>query len=183
MQTQKLETERLILRKLKLEDENEIFNNWTSDDEVSKYVRWSIHKSIEDTREYLKNVMETYKKEKNAEWGIVLKETNELIGALGCFFNDEENRYEIGYNISRKHWRNGYTTEALKKVMEYLINEEHIKSFICSHAKDNPASGAVMRKAGFKYVKDDTYEKFDKSQKFDCKVYYLEAINLTKRSK
>lgn len=183
MQTQKLETERLILRKLKLEDENEVFNNWTSDDEVSKYVRWSTHKSIEDTREYLKNTMETYKKEQNAEWGIVLKETNELIGAMGCFFNDKEKRYEIGYNISRKQWRNGYTTEALKRVMDYLINVEHITSFICSHAKDNPASGAVMKKAGFKYVKDATYEKFDKSQKFDCRVYYFDTIKLVKPTK
>lgn len=176
MKTQELETERLTLRKLKMEDAKEIFDNWTSDDEVSKYVRWSTHKNIEDTREYLRNVMDTYKNEKNAEWGIVLKETNELIGTIGCFLNDKENRYEIGYNIGKKYWRNGYTTEALKEVMNYLINKENIKSFLCAHAKENPASGAVMQKVGFKYKKDSVYEKFDKSKKFDSKVYYLDVI-------
>ena len=38
----------------------------------------------------------------------------------------------------------GYTTEALKEVMKYLINDVGIKKFRCSHAKLNPASGAVM---------------------------------------
>ena len=87
---------------------------------------------------------------------------------------DFEYLYEIGYNIAKKHWNNGYTTEAVKEVLKYLATEEKIHKFRCAHAVLNPASGAVMRKAGFKYVKDEEFEKFDKSQKFDCKVYYLD---------
>ena len=49
-----------------------------------------------------------------------------------------------------------------------------LRRFRCSHAKLNPASGAVMQKVGFKYVKDEFVEKFDKSEKFDTKVYYLD---------
>ena len=58
--------------------------------------------------------------------------------------------------------------------IQYLATEEKIHKFRCAHAVLNPASGAVMRKAGFKYVKDEDFEKFDKSQKFECKVYYLD---------
>ena len=58
--------------------------------------------------------------------------------------------------------------------MKYLIDDVGIKKFICSHAKLNPASGAVMRKVGFKYVKDASYEKYDKTAKFESKVYYLD---------
>ena len=64
--------------------------------------------------------------------------------------------------------------------MKYLVDDLGYASFRCSHAKENPASGAVMRKAGFKYIKDETYEKFDKSQIFDAKVYYLDIITLKK---
>jgi len=49
-----LETERLILRKFEIKDAEEVFENWTSDDDVSKYVRWATHKNVEETKEYLK---------------------------------------------------------------------------------------------------------------------------------
>ena len=168
-----LETERLRLRKFTMEDAEEVFRNWGSDDEVSKYVRWATHKNIDDTKVYLESVMDKYKNN-GFEWGITLKETGELIGAMVAFINEEDNRYELGYNTAKKYWRKGYTTEALRAVMNYLINDLGIKKFRCSHAKENPASGAVMQKVGFKYVKDGWVEKFDKSKKFDTKIYYLD---------
>ena len=171
-----LETERLILRKMKLEDAPIMFKNWTSDDEVSKYMRWSTHKSIVETESWIKDEIKNYEKEDYYCWLIELKEIGEPIGSLGAYLRPEEdNRYEIGYNIAKKYWRNGYTTEALKKIMNYLENTVGIKRFICSHAKQNPASGAVMQKVGFEYVKDCFYESFDKTKKYDSKVYYLDA--------
>ena len=56
----KLETERLILRKFKIEDSEEVFKNWTSDAEVAKFVRWSTHKSVDDTREWLTQEEKNY---------------------------------------------------------------------------------------------------------------------------
>lgn len=182
MESINLESERLILRKLKMEDAEKAFQNWTSDPDVSRYVRWSTHKTIDDTIEYLKKVQDNYKNTKNYEWGIVLKDTDELIGAISAF-ESEDDRYEIGYNISKKYWRNGYTSEALKRVMNYLVDEVGIKKFMCSHAKLNPASGAVMKKVGFKYVRDTIIEKFDKTEQFDSKVYYLDIIKLVKPTK
>lgn len=168
-----LETKRLKLRALTLDDAEEVFKNWTSDDEVSKYVRWSTHKSVEETKEYILLEEKRRKEEGCFNWGIVIKETNELIGAIAAFPSEDE-RYEIGYNIARKHWNNGYTTEAAKEVIRYLNEGKNIHRFRCAHAILNPASGAVMRKVGFKYVKDETYDKFDKSQTFKAKVYYLD---------
>ena len=171
----RLETERLILRELRIEDAKEIFKNWTNDDEVSKYVTWDTHKSVEDTKNWLSEVEKVYGSNINYEWGIELKATGELIGSIGVYLKaEEDNRYEIGYGISRKYWRNGYTTEALKCVMDYLINQKDLKRFICRHAKDNPASGAVMQKVGFKYVKDGYFENADKTKHFETKDYYLD---------
>lgn len=168
-----LETERLILRELEESDAQDMYTNWASDDEVSKYVRWSTHKNVEETKEYIKCERERCRTEGCYNWGIVIKEKNELIGAIGAF-PSENGRYEIGYNLSRKHWRNGYATEALKKVMKYLINNEEIYNFKCAHAILNPASGSVMKKVGFTYSHEDTYEKFDGSELFEAKVYYLD---------
>lgn len=170
--TVRLETDRLVLRRFTMEDAEEVFKNWGSDDEVTKFVRWSTHKSIDDTKAYLETVMEKYRNNQ-FEWALSLKETGELIGAMVAFVS-EDGRYEMGYNIAKKHWRKGYTTEALKEVMKYLINDVGIKKFRCSHAKLNPASGAVIQKVGFKYVKDEFIEKYDKTEIFDTKVYYLD---------
>ena len=80
-----LETERLILRPLTVNDAEEAFKNWTSDDEVSKYVRWSTHKNVEETKEYILLEEKRRKTEDCFNWGIVIKDSNELIGAIGAF--------------------------------------------------------------------------------------------------
>ena len=58
--------------------------------------------------------------------------------------------------------------------MEYLIDSVGIRSFSCRHAKDNPASGSVMRKAGFVYQEDGSYTSFDGTRTFACAVYSLD---------
>lgn len=175
MLSPKLETERLILRRMKLEDAPIMFKNWTNDDDVSKYMRWSTHKDISDTEAWIKEEEKNYKRKDYYSWIIELKESKEPIGSVGAFLRVEENnRYEIGYGIGKKYWRKGYTTEAVKAIMDYLENTVEIKKFKCEHATLNPASGAVMQKVGFKYVKDATYENYDKTKKYDSKVYYLD---------
>ena len=104
-----------------------------------------------------------------------MKKTGKLIGSIGAFYREDENgRYEVGYGISKKYWNNGYTTEALRAVMDFLINEVGISKFMCMHAVENPASGAVMRKVGFEFAEDTYYESFDKKKKFASKKYYLD---------
>lgn len=182
--TIELETKRLILRKLKLEDADQAFKNWCSDDEVSKYMTWSTAKTIQDTSNWLAFVQKVYTENINYEWGIVLKETNELIGSIGMYLKEEfDNRYEIGYAISKKYWGNGYTTEASRCVMDYLINQEGIKGFLGRHAKLNGASGSVMQKVGFRYIKDGWYEKLDKSNKCETKEYYLDIYDNIEKPK
>lgn len=177
-----LKTERLILRKLNLSDAEDIFNNWGSDNDVSKYMIWNTHQSIDDTRKWLSEVEKTYRENLGYEWGIVLKETNELIGSIGVYLKEEfDNRYEIGYCLTKKYWKNGYATESAKCVMDYLINKEGIKRFIGRHAKLNGASGAVMQKCGFRYIKDGWYKKLDNSNIFETKIYYYDVYKNIKK--
>ena len=72
--TIRLETQRLVLRKLKTADAKEVFRNWTSDDEVSKYMRWSTHKNVEETISWLQEEEKNYKNKDYYTWGIELKE-------------------------------------------------------------------------------------------------------------
>lgn len=53
--TNKLETERLVLRKFTIDDARAMYNNWSSDEEVFKYLRGESHKSLEEAKEALKS--------------------------------------------------------------------------------------------------------------------------------
>src|SRR5437868_8103501 len=77
-----LETERLILSKMTLDDAQDMFE-YAQDPEVARYTTWSAHRSIEDTKEFLLLTLEQYKSGKIAAWGMVHKAENKLIGTCG----------------------------------------------------------------------------------------------------
>ena len=151
-----LETDRLILRPFEENDAIAIFNNWASDPEVTKYLTWNHHSDIKQTNEILSIWLKQYEKPERINFGIVLKETNELIGGIDVV-GYIEGVPVIGYCISRKHWNNGYTTEAFKKVIEFLFSLDH-KIIRVDAMVDNIASNKVILKCGGKYV--NTYEEF-----------------------
>lgn len=173
MRTPILETDRLILRPLSVDDAETIYKNWTSDPDVAKFMRWERHKDVSETREWLSTEEACVESDGVYNWGFVLKETGELIGSGGLVFIEAKGMYELGYNVMKKYWGIGIATEASEKIMEYGINELKQKQFYCCHAKDNPASGKVMMKVGFVYQNDGEYYSWDKSRRFDCKEYIL----------
>ncbi len=167
--TQKLETERLILRKLNINDTEKIYKNWTSDPLVSKYVTWDVHKSISDTLEYVKYKCERYENDYCFDWIVVLKETNEPIGEIDTVkISIQNNTIELGYCYGSKFWNKGYATEALTKVIEYLKTTAQVEKVIACHVSSNPASGKVMQKAGMQY--DATLPKYIKNKNTNERV-------------
>ena len=152
-----LETNRLVLRPFEENDAIVIFNNWASDPEVTKYLTWNHHSDIKQTNEILSIWLKQYEKPERINFGIVLKETNELIGGIDVV-GYIEGVPVIGYCISRKHWNNGYTTEAFKKVIEFLFSLNH-KTIRVDAMVDNIASNKVILKCGGKFI--ETYEEFN----------------------
>ena len=173
MKTPIIETERMILRPLTLDDANDIYERWTSDDRVSKYVRWCTHTSVNDTIGWLEFETGNILSDKMYQWGFTIKETGYLFGSGGINFNEEEGVFELGYNIMHKYWNQGYTTEAAKAILDFAVNELNQKEFVSWHAVDNPASGAVMRKCGFVYEKNEIHTKFDGVTSFDTRKHRL----------
>ena len=150
----KLSTERLVLRKLVIGDANSIFNNWANDSEVTKYLTWNAHKSIEETKQILDIWLNEYKEPKTIRYGIVLKENNELIGAIDVV-DYIDNNPEIGYCLSRKYWNKGYMTEACKAVVEYLFAIGY-KTILIEADERNIGSNRVIEKVGFKFANKET---------------------------
>lgn len=158
MRTPILETKRLILRPFAMEDVEAVFYGWESDPEVARYMFWTSHNDIEKTREWLTFEIGQIEKDDWYRFALVLKDTGELIGTGLIYYEDEVEAWEIGYNLGRKYWSQGYTTEAMKEILSFANRELGIHEFVGRFAKENPASGNVMKKLGFLYEKDIPYE-------------------------
>lgn len=173
MKTTILESKRIILRPLSINDAEHIFKSWTSDPEVAKFMKWDQHQSIQDTIGWLKQEEQNIESELHYTWGFILKETGELFGSGSICFNKEVDCYELGYNIMKKFWGKGLTTEAGRLMLDFGINTLAVKKFFCRHAIDNIGSKKVMLKLGFKYFADSSYTSFSGQKHFLSKDYYL----------
>ena len=175
-----LETERLILRPLTLDDAKTAYYGWTGDPEVAKYVSWLPHRSIDDTIEWLfdtawkTNPQGDIVPSDNYIWGFVLKRTGELFGSGGLIWEEAWQLFQVGYNIMKTHWNNGYTTEAMRAILEFASASLGIKKVAGGHAKDNLASAKVLEKLGFVYDRDDVVPHIDGNRFFDSREYLLE---------
>lgn len=173
MKTSTLESERLILRPLTINDAEVAFVNWTSDYDVSRFMCWERHKNISETLEWLSSEEALIESDAVYNWGFVLKETGELIGSGGLVLIESIGMYELGYNIMKKYWGQGLATEAAQKIIDFGKDELKQTKFYCCHAKDNPASGRVMTKIGFQYQHDSVYYSWNKERMFESKEYLL----------
>ena len=80
--TQILETPRLTLRPFRVEDAEDMFNNWASDPEVTRFLTWPAHKSVDITRMLLEDWTTRYEDKSYFQWAIVLKESESVIGSI-----------------------------------------------------------------------------------------------------
>ena len=163
MNTPVLETKRLLLRPFSTEDARSVFECWESDPEVAKYMFWTSHNDIEKTKEWLSFEIGQIAKDDWYRFAIELKNTGELIGTALIYYEPEVECWEIGYNLGRKYWGFGYATEAAAEIISFAKETLKISEIVGRYAKENPASGNVMRKLGFCYEKDIPYECNDKS--------------------
>jgi ribosomal-protein-alanine N-acetyltransferase len=174
-----IETNRLILRPLTLVDAETAYYGWTGDPEANRYVSWLPHRSLEDAVQWLKEidwdqVSTSDKPRNNYIWGFVLKETGELFGSGGLIWEDKYQLYQVGYNINRSHWNNGFTTEAMRAILQYAFSELGIKRVAGGHAKENLASARVIEKLGFVYDRDDVTPHVEGVRLFDSREYFLD---------
>ena len=89
--TQRLESERLILRRFVVEDAESMYKNWASDNEVTKYLTWPTHPSVDVTKFVLQDWVNSYVNDNYYQWAIVLKENGEEpIGSISVVgMNDD----------------------------------------------------------------------------------------------
>lgn len=162
-----IETERLILRPLNMRDAKDVFE-WVGDPIVNRFMQYSLYESISQVEKWLSSL-----RDEQNEFAFCLKDTGKVIGAGSIAFDPETNAYELGYNLNRAYWGNGYATEAAKAMIQWGYQELEARNFCAKHATANTASGNVIKKCGFQLEHYGEYSRFDGSETFEATFYTM----------
>lgn len=145
--TIKLETRRLILRKLKVDDAEDYAYIWSE----SSAIEWKPPFSDSATKSLLKRI-KSFDKPEGYCWAIVEKNNGKVIGEIFTVNNCNKTRScEIVYGMAKAYRNKGYMTETLHCSLLFLLQEVGYNRVQGGHLADNPASGRVMGKAGMVY--------------------------------
>ena len=168
-----LETEDLILRRPVMKDAKDIFR-YASDPDVARYVLWEPHRSLSETRSFVRYLRSRIRAGYPSSWVVVLKETGTVIGTIGFIWYSDENRSaELGYSFSREYWNHGYATQALQAVIDSVFRSLPVNRLEAQHDVRNPASGRVMEKCGLRKEGILRNRILNKGEYVDAALYAL----------
>jgi len=146
-----IDGERIILRKLRFSDALDIYRN-LQDKEMVKWasgIPWPYKK--QDAVKFIRKTHYKIRKKSGYAFGIVLKETNKVIGVVDVFHIDWKNKNaELGYWLGKKYWGKGYMTEAVKLMLKFAFEKLKLHRVYANLFEENVASRRVLEKTGFK---------------------------------
>ncbi len=146
-----LRTPRLLLRRFRMEDVDDVFA-YARDPEMTRFVFWQAHSSVEDSREFLQRTLQGYADGHPPAWAIEHTEDRVVIGS--CAYHEVSImnlRGEIGYALARKYWGKGIMTEVVRAMLDYGFRVIRLNRIEARCDVDNTASWHVMEKVGMKF--------------------------------
>jgi len=147
-QNQVMETKRLLLRKITMEDAVAVFA-WTSQAETVRYDNCNQHQSIDETQ---KLIAEEILPRNHNNWGIVEKHTGTLIGRATLFVDEKSKIAVLSWVLNKDYWGKGYAPEAAKRLVDLCFQELNVLGIQALHHPENINSGRVMKKIGMKHT-------------------------------
>ena len=168
-----LETERLIIRPITLDDLQD-FYEMDSQPEVHIYLKNQPIKTIDETKVNIDNLLLKYETLGISRLAVIEKESGKMIGWTGFKYIEEKeainNRFDFldfGYRYRKETWGKGYATEAAKACIDfYRKNMTELKLNAITHV-DNAASRNVLEKVGFRVTETFHFEVWN----LDCYWY------------
>jgi RimJ/RimL family protein N-acetyltransferase len=152
---ERIETERLLLRRPTRADAAAIFARYASDPDVTRYVGWPIHTAVAETDAFLTFSEDQWQRRPAGPYLIVSRSDHRLIGGTGLAF-DEPGVASTGYVLAKDAWGHGYATESLAAMVALARQIDVWRLYALCHP-DHRASYRVLEKCGF--LRDDTYDR------------------------
>lgn len=150
-ETKRLETERLILNLVKIEDAAFILELYNSPNFI-KFIGDRNLRTVDDAENYIKEkFLPHVEKHGFGSFVIIRKSDNKKIGNIGIYVRDGLDAPDIGFSFLPEFERKGYGFEASKKLMEVAFSEFGLKKISAITTKENIASQKLIEKLGLKY--------------------------------
>ena len=147
--TVELWTERLILRRYRPEDADDLYHYLGTDPEMYKYSGWNPYATLEMAQKTVQRFIDSYDGEHAYSW--VMDIDDVIVGTIGAY-DLKDNHIEVGFSVVPGWQGRGLATTALKKILEYLTRNEGIPCVTAWCAAENIGSQRVLEKAGMKLV-------------------------------
>jgi ribosomal-protein-alanine N-acetyltransferase len=149
-----LETEKLTLRALELNDAKAFFGLRTNK-EVNTFITRTMLNNLSETRALIDSISNSIANNTRIFWVLESKDTAELLGTIGLNnFETEEDYAEIGYDMHPDFQENGYMSEAFKAILKFSAKQMDLKFLEAFTHKDNNASIVLLEKFNFKLQPD-----------------------------
>ena len=152
-----IETERLLLREITLNDTAKMFKLHSNPD-VQKYTGEPMIESKEEMEQAIQARVGNYAKYGYGRWATFLKDGMQFIGWAGLAYLPEFDEIDLGYRFLPTYWGMGFATEASHAILTYGFDTLKLKRIIAIAMKGNKASIRVMEKVGMKFDKLAPYE-------------------------
>ena len=143
---ERIETERLVLRRPVAADASAVFARYSSDPEVTRFMSWPRHRSIEDCSMFLQ-FSDTQWERGVGPYLIEARDGGRLLGGTGLGFETPQ-RAATGYVLARDAWGQGYATEALRAVVDVAARAGVRRLYALTHT-EHSASWHVLEKCAF----------------------------------
>jgi len=148
MEFPKLTTTRLDL--IEITDQHLIdLYNLFSDENVIRFYNLSRYTDLSDGQKFIDWYRNRFKDGLAIRWGIALKGKTDIIGTAGFNSYTPLHRANIGYDLQKAHWNNGYITEALEAIIDYGFSSIEINRIEAEVMQGNVSSERVLEKLGF----------------------------------
>ena len=174
---ERIETDRLLLRRPLMADAASIFSRYATDHQVTRYLIWHTHRTIEHTRTFLRFSDAEWERWPVGPYLIESKNDGQLLGGAGLAF-ESETAVTVGYVLARDAWGRGYATEALRAMVD-LVRELGIPQLSALCHPSHVASQHVLEKCGFQ--RDGLCERYAvfpnlRPDKQDCLRYVRSPV-------
>ena len=147
--TVELRTEQMVLRRYLPDDAEQLYRRLGKDPAITQYSGWNPYATLEMAKETVRRYMDGYADDHFYSWIMDLDDI--LVGTIGAY-DYKEDQIEVGFSVVRTWQGRGIATEAVRKVLEYLTENERINCVTAWCAAENTGSKRVLEKAGMKLV-------------------------------
>lgn len=132
-------------------DDDKVIHSYASDEDVKRFIGWPLMKTLEETHDYIEEMLRRESAGTHLYASVALKSTDEIIGTAMIFnFNRAANHAEVGYVFHKNHWGKGYGSETVDLMNDFAFDVLKLHKLHARVVHANIGSARVLEKNGFK---------------------------------